>query len=122
MNTIVHKRRFPLHRMLLAGIAICLPLAAQAGEPAGGNLITSSLAVSYSDLDLSDPAGARTLYARLKRASAEVCGHQPSPLEPSAWKEYQDCYNLALNIAVERVNSQQLYALHGGRRRQTTAG
>jgi UrcA family protein len=120
MNTIVRNRRFLFSRMLLLGIAAVLPFAAQAGEPARAQLTVNSVVVNYADLDLSEQAGARTLYARLKRASAKACGHRPPPIELKASRAYQDCYDLALNKAVKRVDSQQLYALHAERGRQTT--
>jgi len=122
MNIIPHYLRLSFGRMLVIGIAAGLPFAAQAGEPAGAKRIESSVVVSYADLDLANPAGARTLYARLKRASAKACGHQPPPLSLRAAKEYQDCYGSALNKAVKRVNSQQLYALHAEQERQMTLG
>jgi len=124
MNTIVHNLRLSFGRMLLIGIAAGLPIAAQAGEPASEPTRTQpieiSIVVSYADLDLTNPVGARTLYARLKRAAGKACGNRPSPLELRAAKEYLDCYNLALTKAVNRVNSQQLYALHAERGRKTT--
>ncbi len=122
MNTIVLNRRLSFGRMLLVSIAAGLPFAAQAGEPTRAQPPGSSVVVSYADLDLSEQAGASTLYARLKRASAKACGHQPPPIELKASRAYQDCYNLALNKAVDRVNSQQLYALHAKLGRQTTVG
>ena len=122
MNTIVHNRRFSFGRMLLVSIAAGLPFLAQAGEPARAQLTVSTIVVSYADLDLSEQAGARTLYARLKRASAKACGHRPPPIELKASRAYQGCYESALTKAVKRVDSQQLYALHAEHGRQTTAG
>jgi len=126
MNTIVHNLRRSFGRMLLIGIAAGLPFAAQAGDPTSEPTRPQptgiSVVVSYADLNLADPAGARTLYARLKRAAGKACGNQPSPLELSASSAYRDCYDRTLNKAVSRVNSQQLYALHAERGRQKTLG
>lgn len=122
MNTIVHYRKLALGRMLLIGIAVALPIATQAAEPATSLRINSSIVVDYADLDLNDAAGARTLYARLKMAAKKVCGHRPPPVELQASMAYQDCYDSALTKAVKRVNSKQLYALHAERGRQTTVG
>jgi UrcA family protein len=120
MNTIVHNRKLSFGRMLLIGIAAGLPFVTQAGEPTREYRISSSIVVSYADLDLSEPAGAHTLYARLKMAARKVCGHRPPPMELHASMAYRDCYDSALNKAVRRVDSQQLYALHAMRGRQTT--
>lgn len=126
MNTIVHNLKRSFGRMLLISIAAGLPFAAQAGEPASeptrAQATSISVVVSYADLNLADPAGARTLYARLKRAASKACGNQPSPLELSASVAYRDCYDPTLSKAVNRVNSQQLYALHAERGRQKTLG
>ncbi|HET6566233.1 MAG TPA: UrcA family protein [Xanthomonadales bacterium] len=122
MNAIVHNRRLSFGRMLLLGIAAALPLATQAGEPASSQLTVSSVVVSYADLDLNNPAGARTLYARLNQAAKKVCGHRPPPMELHALKLYQSCFDSTLNKAVKRVDSQQLYALHAERSRQSTVG
>jgi UrcA family protein len=122
MNTIVTTRlslgrKLTFGRMLLLGIVAGLPLATQAGEPArlqvDGEKV--SIVVSYADLNLNDQAGAGTLYARLKRASSKVCGDRPSPLEVRAYRAHQVCFENTLNKAVDRVNSQQLYALHAQR-------
>jgi len=119
MNTIVHHRRPSFrHMLLLVGIAITLPFAVQAGEPAPAHTVDMGVVVNYADLNLTDPAGARTLYARLKRAAEKVCGNRPSQMELRASMAYQDCTDNALNKAVDRVNSQQLYALHAKRGRQ----
>lgn len=120
MNANAHTRRLSIGRMLLIGIAAGLPLATQAGEPAKSLLINSSIVVSYADLDLNEPAGAHTLYTRLKQAAKKVCGHRPPPMDLDASKAYQDCFQSALNKAVKRVNSQQLYALHAKQGRQET--
>jgi UrcA family protein len=96
-----------------------------ASEPASETTrslrINNSVIVNFTDLDLNDPAGARTLYARLKMAARKVCGYQPPPVELRDLKEYQDCFDHALSKAVKRVDSQQLYALHA-ERRKTTVG
>lgn len=122
MNTIAHIRRFSFGRLLLIGIAVGLPFAAQAGEPARAEPTGVDIVVNYADLDLSEPDGARTLYARLKRAAGKACGHRPSPLELREFRAFQDCYDSALTKAVQRVDSKQLYALHSGRGRQATMG
>jgi UrcA family protein len=117
MNAVVHNRRLTFRRMFLVCIAAGLPIAIQAGEPARVEVDGTrvSIVVSYADLNLSERAGASTLYARLKRASGKVCGNKPSPLEVRAFRSYQVCFDNTLNKAVDRVNSQQLYALHAER-------
>ncbi len=130
MNTIVRNPKLSFGRMILVGIAAALPFVTQASEPASNPpneptrllRIASSIEVSYTDLDLADPAAASTLYARLKMASRKVCGHRPPPLGISAVREYRDCYESTLTNAVNRVNNRQLYALHAEHGRKTTMG
>ena len=130
MNTIVRNLKLSFGRMILVGIAAALPFVTQASEPASNPSteqtrslrVASSIEVNYSDLDLADPAGASTLYARLKMAARMVCGYRPPPLGISAAREYRDCYESALTKAVNRVNNRQLYALHAEHGRKTTVG
>jgi UrcA family protein len=122
MNTKVHNRRLSAGRMLLISIAAALPFATQAGEPSRVEVDGSrvSVVVNYADLNLTERAGASTLYARLKRAAEKVCGQKPAPLELRASAAYGDCFESTLNKAVERVDSQQLYALHAEQGGQAT--
>jgi len=68
--------------------------------------------VGYSDLNLDSETGARTLYARLRAASREVCvgfeGNE-SMEQRIAWAR---CYSSALSGSVARVNSAALSTLY----------
>jgi UrcA family protein len=101
-----------LTRTLLLGIASGLSLGAHAGEAQQPNEVTTSIKVSYADLDISDAAGARTLYARIKSAAREACGPEPAVLDLRDAAGYNACYEQAVAKAVNRVGSEQLHALH----------
>ena len=76
---------------------------------AGGEV--PSVTVSYADLDLSNPAGAHTLYQRIKAAASTVC----APLESKELKRnrlWRDCYEQAVSNAVATINRPTLTALH----------
>ena len=61
--------------------------------------VTVAIQVSTQGLDLSQPAGARELYTRLKHAAEVVCTHgNRVGLAPSA--DPQGCYEKALADAV----------------------
>lgn len=78
-----------------------------------------SVTVSFRDLDLSSVEGARTLYGRIQAAAKQVCGYQGADLiEQSIWKS---CYRDAIGVAVGKVNSPLLTAVHTGRPPQMTA-
>lgn len=91
---------------------LCAPVAALADS--GSNLEKQTVRVSYNDLNINSPDGARQLYTRLKRASKSVCG-VGSYLELGSINravESKHCYRETLDQAVDRINSNQLELLH----------
>jgi UrcA family protein len=70
-----------------------------------------SIEVSYAELDLTKPAGAQTLYERIKKAAYTVCGAYDSPM---AWNypAKTQCLKTAIDDAVAKVNSPLLTSLH----------
>jgi len=68
-----------------------------------------SVTVRFADLDLSRPAGAATLYNRLKGAARVVCRELDprdsvaSDLKP-ARQQYQSCMDKAIIGAVAKIN------------------
>ncbi|MEO0785846.1 MAG: UrcA family protein [Pseudomonadota bacterium] len=70
-----------------------------------------SAVVSYADLDISRPEGARELYARLKTAAHSVCDHRYSRnIKLRMW--HRGCYSDALDGAKEQLSSREIWALH----------
>jgi UrcA family protein len=67
--------------------------------------------VTYGDLNLDAPEGAKALYARLRRAASDVCrpfeGHDL--VQQSSW---QACFNGSVSRAVTQVNKSSVTALH----------
>ncbi|HEY2676406.1 MAG TPA: UrcA family protein [Steroidobacteraceae bacterium] len=61
--------------------------------------------VSYADLDISKPAGAKVLYNRIVKAAYAVCPNYGSLIE-----NFQ-CINKAIAGAVKQVDSPALSAL-----------
>jgi len=122
MNGLATKRKHTLARIALLGLAGTLSIGAQAGEPQRPDEVTSSVKVSYADLDLTDAAGARTLYARIRSAAGKVCGPEPAALDLRAATAYRNCYEQAVARAVNRVGSDQLQVLHATRSGRSTAG
>jgi UrcA family protein len=66
--------------------------------------------VSYADLDISKPAGAKVLYHRIKAAANEVCGYSVSGDMGSSRRQY-DCVQATIDKAVKDVDSPALSAL-----------
>jgi UrcA family protein len=122
MNGPATRRKPVLTRTLLLGIACGLSLGAHAGETQHPNEVTTSVKVSYADLDISAAAGARTLYARIKSAARKACGPEPAVLDLRDQAGYDACYEQAVAKAVNRVGSDQLHALHAARSGRSRAG
>lgn len=122
MNADATHRMLPFARPLLLGLAASLSLGAYAGEVGTTGHVRTAVKVSYADLDLSETAGARTLYARLKSAAREACGPEPSLRDLRSTADYQACYERALNKAVLGVDSQRLHALHAAGKDRSSMG
>ena len=95
--------------MLSAAAAAALTVVwLAAAQPAHASELTiSTTTVVYSDLNLRNEAGARTLYKRLGNAAARVCGNIDH--RNPAWKQ---CYKSALSGAVNDVGEPTLLAVH----------
>ncbi len=99
-------------RHALIGIATLVAVATvnlaaatpEADEP-------QSSVVHYADLDLSRPRDARRLYGRIKRAARMVCDNHPSS-DLKRLNEFERCLVHATDEAVEKVQSEQLTAIH----------
>lgn len=122
MNRTATKRQHVLARTLLLGIASGLSLGAHAGEMKHPDEVTTSVRVSYADLDISGAAGVQTLYARIKSAAQEACGPEPAVLDLRDTAGYNACYKQAVAKAVNRVGSDRLQALHAAQSGHSRAG
>ncbi len=71
-----------------------------------------SKAVACADLDLSAPAGMKTLYQRIQGAARAVC-KPPDPFFYSAGRRAQaECYRLTLAHVVASIDRPMLTTLH----------
>lgn len=97
---------------LLIAFGITLPAAASAGGP--GQAEDTSIKVSYEDLNIDSAAGARVLYARLKRASERACNVESLSEHGSIERalDAKACYDEVLSNAVENVGSDALTRIH----------
>jgi UrcA family protein len=77
-----------------------------------------TMTVHYNDLDLSTTAGATTLYQRIRGAARTVCGEEGVELGIDAWREWNGCFQGAVNGAVEKVHSPLLKTVHQRNTRQ----
>jgi UrcA family protein len=66
--------------------------------------------VSYADLDISKPAGAKALYSRIVTAARQVCANN-GPRDLGAMQQVNACTDHAIDKAVKDVDSPALSAL-----------
>ena len=106
MNTTIKNTARAAAIFLCGAIALCtLQVTAQAADTG-----LASKRVSYADIDISKPAGAKVLYGRIVAAAHQVC-------EISGYKDLggmqrvNGCVDRAINNAVKEVDSPALSAL-----------
>jgi len=75
---------------------------------------TMSTKVAFGDLDISKPAGAQVLLARIDHAGRKVCGGQPNVRDLGAMADFRRCRTAAVSQAVRDVRSPVLTALYEG--------
>jgi UrcA family protein len=93
----------------------CATLAAAAGllgatDAMAAAQVTRSVTVNYGDVNLATFAGASTLYQRLQGAARTVCGDQGRTM--NELRDWQDCYDGAIDGAVASVNNPIVTAIH----------
>jgi len=93
--------------MLVAAVsALALPLFASAA--------TKNISVAYDKTELDSTHGQQQLYDRMKNASAKLCGSTSIQITGSlsTVTGNEACYNGTLTAAVERLDNDDITALH----------
>jgi UrcA family protein len=110
MNTNVQTMFRPAALLLCGAMTVC---GLQATARADDGLRKEK--VSFADLDISKPAGAKTLYGRIVAAANHVCRDTENMgLYPDVFKERQ-CINQAIDNAVKAVDAPALSALRSAK-------
>ncbi len=97
---------------LLATTALAAPAPAHAGTAA---LVTQTVKIDYSDLDLESPKAVDRLYARLRSAAKRVCG-ESDVRHLQGNRLQRDCMRQAMDRAVAQVGHAALTAKHAERK------
>jgi UrcA family protein len=106
MNTTIQNTARAAAILLCGAIALCtLQVTAQAADAA-----LPSQRVSYADLDISSPAGAKVLYGRIKVAARHVCALNGYN-DLGEMQSVNQCTDRAIDKAVKDVGSPELSAL-----------
>ena len=72
---------------------------------------TRSVTVNFADLDLSKPAGAKTLYVRLESAARKVCSPAVQR-DLAAHRDWRNCFADALDNAVAETGAVAVAGWH----------
>lgn len=99
-------------RCALIGIAtLAAGLAVNQASAADSDDAPRSVVVRYSDLNLSRPQDARTLYSRIQTAARVACGDIPSS-DLARFGQFHSCVDRAVTNAVAAVSVQQVTEIH----------
>ena len=104
------------------GVAALSCGAASAHPSEQSDADVAKTVVNYTDLDLSKQADVRSLYARLQRASALVCGDYKDLRSLAMKRAYEVCYQESLSRAVDEVNHTAVTAMFAEDSRTKMAG
>ena len=83
--------------------------------------VGKQVAVNYSDLDLSRPAGAEVLITRMRAAAAQACGPAPDIRDLVMSQIYRQCIAESVDRAVASVNSPMVTEVYSGKSTQVAA-
>jgi UrcA family protein len=101
----------------LAAAALALAALSQPAS-AGDRTMERSVTISYADLNLSSPDGARVLYKRIKQAARTACGPEPRGIVlefyPRAQWQHKSCIRKAVENAVASLDNPMVTAVHEG--------
>jgi len=88
-----------------AGLAVNQASAATADEG------VRSVVVRFSDLDVAQPQGARTLYTRIQIAARQACGDAETA-DLARFARYHNCIEQAVTNAVSSLNVREVTEIH----------
>jgi UrcA family protein len=83
----------------LIALAVASASAVSAQAQSAANRDAAQAVVSYSDLNLSTPAGAKALHGRIARAAKMVCGDDGHSRDLAVQTETRKCRKVALEQA-----------------------
>jgi UrcA family protein len=96
--------------VLFSALALSFAAMSQASDATAANQAT----VKYADLNVSTPAGAAALYARINVAANRVCSTLDG--RDLAFKtQFNRCVNKAIADAVTKVDQPALYSIYNAK-------
>jgi UrcA family protein len=115
MNTMITSRSFRsvLATAVLSAFGCSLATVCNAAEPS-----FPQTTVKFADLNVSNPAAAATLYARIQRAARQVC--PVLDVRNLSSESHGACVHKSIADAVAKVNQPALFAVYSARNGQPT--
>jgi len=102
-------------RCVLIGVAtLAAGLAVNQASAAPWDDAPRSVVVRYSDLNLSQPQDARTLYARIRIAARVACGDVQSA-DLARFAQFHNCVDQAVTNAMSTLSAQQVTEIREAR-------
>jgi UrcA family protein len=71
-----------------------------------------TLDVPYGDLDLSRPAGAKTMVYRIRHAAADACGGEPFIREMLERRAFKICFRQSMAAAIDELQAPLVTAMY----------
>jgi UrcA family protein len=96
---------------LTAGLAVLALAGAAPAADAADPTQPPTVVVSYDDLNIDSPQGARILFARIRNAATRVCGSLEAR-GPEAFSQFRKCYQQAMDAAVAQIDEPAVTALY----------
>jgi UrcA family protein len=112
MNTITQATK--LQRMTATVLFGALALSFAAICPAGDTTGADQSTVKYADLNVSSPAGAAALYARINTAANGVC-RTLEDRDLASKTHFSRCVQKAIADAVVKVDQPALYSIYSAK-------
>ncbi|MGH8138428.1 MAG: UrcA family protein [Steroidobacteraceae bacterium] len=102
--------------LLCSGALTTGSAAAAAPDPA-----FKTVNVRYSRAELERTEGAERLYHRIQSAARQACG-EPDQRELESFFRARQCYQLAVDTTVAKIDARTLTALHRTKTQRTAPG
>lgn len=99
------------HCALLATATLATGLTVDHASAASEYEEPRNVVVRYSDLNLSQPQDASTLYSRIQRAAREACENGEAA-SLARLQQFHRCVDQAVTNAVAAISSQRLTEIH----------
>jgi len=109
MNTLIATTG--LRRLIATAIVGALASSFGTVSAADVRLDSRSQIVKFADLNISNPPGAATLYARIRAAAESVCSYYVFTSDGAEKR----CINNAIANAVTKVNEPALFAVYNAK-------